>query len=345
MEALADGRQRLQLRRIAATGAALALAGGVALVTREINFGLATLPFSYLVVMLCGPVHRLVERQSEGRRAARTLAEVLGGTFKTKRPRQHTQPEPLYDSLGWLKTETDVITGSFAGYPMERFTYSFLHPLRQSLSRQAVQVTKLHVGKPLPHVAIRARDGFSQGLLDDHIPQDERIRIEGDFEKYFNVFTHRRTASDALAVLDPHVLIRIMDYGQGFDTEFIGEDVYIYSPAQADPDRWEDELRYASVLAAALKHKLKTFRLVLPGESYPALTTQQGVGGTMQIGDKLLSWGWVYLAGYIAWSCFRLWLDRGHDEPWLYTAKLWTVVVCSIAIAAFLVIMRRKRRS
>ena len=257
---------------------------------------------------------------------------------------QHYNPAPLYDSLGWFKAETDVILGELAGYPAERFMYSFLHPIRQTLSRQAVQVMRLDVGKQLPHVIIRARNGFSQGLLDDHIPADERIRIEGDFEKHFNVFTHRRTATDALAVLDPHVLVRIMDYGNGFDTEFIGQYIYIYAPGEADPARWEREIRYASMLAVALRHKLTSFRLVLPGDSYPALISRHGIGGTLQIGDTIVSWGWVSLAGYIAWSGFRLWIDRGHDETWIYTAKLTIMIVSSIGIAAFLLIAQRKRR-
>ena len=66
-------------------------------------------------------------------------------------------------------------------------------------------------------------------VLAKSVKHNKKLVVEGDVNKYFNIYIPEAAESESLITLSPENLLAIRDYGHNFDIEFIGKSIYIIS--------------------------------------------------------------------------------------------------------------------
>ena len=56
----------------------------------------------------------------------------------------------------------------------------------------------------------------------------KKIELEGDFNKYFNLYTKKGFEVETLKIFSPDFMAKILDNWKGFSLEFVEDQVYIY---------------------------------------------------------------------------------------------------------------------
>ncbi|MGY1552515.1 hypothetical protein ACW5CM_12105 [Microbacterium sp. A588] len=101
-------------------------------------------------------------------------------------------------------------------------------------------VVKLPV--PMPHLILgsEAAGGVSK-RLPVRVDPAQRLSLEGDFDRFFQVFAPERYERDALFVLPPDVMAALIDHASSFNIEIVDDSVVFFAPEAADyakPHAW-----------------------------------------------------------------------------------------------------------
>lgn len=71
--------------------------------------------------------------------------------------------------------------------------------------------------------------GFSN--LPESLNSDQKLSLEGDFDKYFTLYAPQQYATDALYIFTPDVMQAAIDAGGKYDMEIIDDMFYVYTQA------------------------------------------------------------------------------------------------------------------
>ena len=90
----------------------------------------------------------------------------------------------------------------------------------------------LRLERKLPHMVLDARS--NNGLLGgSNLPtsfrRDQRLSLEGDFDKYFTLYCPREYERDALYVFTPDLMALLIDESAAFDVEIVDDWMFVYS--------------------------------------------------------------------------------------------------------------------
>lgn len=147
-------------------------------------------------------------------------------------PGWHTgnmQPPPklqTQQSTVWGKTTTAVSVNE--------------NPLFQ---RPPTGYLSLTLSRQLPNMILDSRRNntrFGSSLLQPPT-RDQRLSLEGDFDKYFDLFVPAGYERDALYVFTPDLMALMIDESSDFDVEIRGDQLTVYAPNGLDltkPATW-----------------------------------------------------------------------------------------------------------
>lgn len=86
--------------------------------------------------------------------------------------------------------------------------------------------------------------------------RQEKLQVEGDFNKHFEVYTPQGTEVEALAVLTPDLMALMEDAGQNFSLQLMGRNISIFGDdSYISPGKVSTLVDYAGQLAAKLGAK------------------------------------------------------------------------------------------
>lgn len=87
----------------------------------------------------------------------------------------------------------------------------------------------------LPHLYLDSLvDGRSRGDLPTSVDKQQRLRLEGDFDRHFAAYAPATYGTDALYALTPDVMAALIDDASEFDVEIIDDRVIFSTPSAAD---------------------------------------------------------------------------------------------------------------
>lgn len=223
--------------------------------------------------------------------------------------------QPSIAKLGVLERKEYIAKGNLNGRPYETFIFSYRHLLARRYARVRFRVFCIQLPKELPHIFIRRRLGAKKVYesLPRYFDNDQRIDLEGNFSDYFAVYTHRRTATEALSILAPNVMQAILDSNQYFDIEIVGNKLFLYSsmttPAAYDPNAANP---FIQTLMMHIEHRLKSWRFVLPNNKhYPYIVSRPGFG-TMTFGNRYYNRSWRYIAFFAAYISLQILTNKEY---------------------------------
>ena len=96
---------------------------------------------------------------------------------------------------------------------------------------------------PLPHILLDATG--NNGLFGSNLPvafdRDQRLGLEGDFDRYFSLYCPRGYERDALYLFTPDIMARFIDNAAELDVEIVDDWLFLYAKrdlSTLDPATW-----------------------------------------------------------------------------------------------------------
>jgi hypothetical protein len=100
----------------------------------------------------------------------------------------------------------------------------------------------LRLSAPLPHIMVRAQSRRRPGMSSAGAPRDmQRLRLEGDFDRHFELYCPEGYEADALYLFTPDVMARLIDYVSEFDIEVVDDWIILSTPRDlvtTSPQDW-----------------------------------------------------------------------------------------------------------
>lgn len=84
-----------------------------------------------------------------------------------------------------------------------------------------------NLDRRLPHMVLDAKANGSFGLA--AFGKDQRLSLEGDFDRYFTLFCPQQYEPDALYVFTPDLMALLIDEASPFDVEIVDDWMFVYS--------------------------------------------------------------------------------------------------------------------
>jgi hypothetical protein len=127
------------------------------------------------------------------------------------------------------------INGFFGGLPFSMFAYhySVRRPFSNRSETESVFVMELTLPRVLPHMVIdslvESEGGWRPSVLPVPFEKSQRMKLEGNFYKYFEVYAPDNHAVTLLAIIAPNVMEALMQHATKYDIEIIDNKLYFYT--------------------------------------------------------------------------------------------------------------------
>lgn len=150
------------------------------------------------------------------------LAEVLGMTYEPSADRS-TVSGYFFD-VGAGDRPRNVLTGAYEGVPIRLYEYHFTTGSGKHKQTHRFVVSEIDTQGNLPHVFMRP-EGFS---VLGKPPETKLLSLEGNFNDHFNVYVPEDSEIEALQILEPDVMARLIDEFKAFGFECSGTKTYVF---------------------------------------------------------------------------------------------------------------------
>lgn len=90
---------------------------------------------------------------------------------------------------------------------------------------------RVKLPRKLPHMVLDGKKNNTLGFsnLSDAFNKEQKLSLEGDFDKHFTLYAPKEYERDALYIFTPDVMANLIDNGDAYDMEVISDELYIYS--------------------------------------------------------------------------------------------------------------------
>lgn len=160
---------------------------------------------------------------------------------EVKNPKRHG----VVFGIGKNQTINNMIQGSWAGRSFELFNHTYVTGAGRNNQVVYMGVLIVKLSKNLPHVLFDSKNNNELGIssLDGAIPKaSQKITLEGDFNKYYDVYVPKEYARDVLYFLTPELMALLIQEASSLDIEVVDDELYVYkSPNYFINDRQEME--------------------------------------------------------------------------------------------------------
>ena len=194
------------------------------------------------------------------------------------------------------QTVSDVVSGSYHNNPIRLF----LHSIQVGRSSVETTVLEVDVGGKLPSLLLTSKKAQSQSYyLNKSFGTKESLSLEGDFNKYFQLYGNPKNKVEALEVFSPDVMALLEDSAQNLCVEFAANRIYLYKNGYISNI---NDLTHLFAVAKRLVEKIEPLSERLKGDNDIVLPTPNAV--TIQANIQKIRWGLVLYLGFIGFVAF-----------------------------------------
>lgn len=169
------------------------------------------------------------------------LKKNLRDVLKIKRFAEENDLDFLYNQKNaqrsgmiFNKGEDRVLQVGFSGTVGDRQTfeianYSYVTGSGKNRSENKWGFVRITLSRQLPHMVIDSRrNNFIASNLPELFDSSQQLRLEGNFNDYFDVYVPAGYENDALYVLTPDIMALLLDDAAGYDLEITGNQLFVY---------------------------------------------------------------------------------------------------------------------
>lgn len=127
-------------------------------------------------------------------------------------------------------TMLDVLSGIYQGRPVRIFTYQVLISEGKSVDWDYMTAFEMVSNAALPDLVLHSNEVLNEAVSVRPLFGEgyELIQLEGDFNKYFQLYVKIGSQIDALQIFAPDTMALLIDQYSKFAIEFIGNHFYLY---------------------------------------------------------------------------------------------------------------------
>lgn len=145
-------------------------------------------------------------------------------------------------SQGHSRQAKDAVSGVASRF-VQFANYEFTTGSGKSRTVHKWGYVAVRLGTPLPHIVLDAvgNNGFFGSNLPVAFDRDQRLSLEGDFDKYFILTCPDGYERDALYLFTPDIMARFIDNAAELDVEIVDDWLFFYAKRQfvtLDPATW-----------------------------------------------------------------------------------------------------------
>lgn len=130
-----------------------------------------------------------------------------------------------------------VLKGIWARRSFEVFNLMYVAKEGGKSSTNYAGILVVKLPRKLPNVIFDSKSDNFMGIssLGNATPSSsQKIQLEGDFNKYFDVYVPKNYTRDVLYFLTPELMQLLIQEGKDYDIEVIGDELYIYNGMEFD---------------------------------------------------------------------------------------------------------------
>lgn len=158
-------------------------------------------------------------------------------------PLSNNPPLPgMIFSRGSSRRATDILRGDKPRF-VEFGNYQYTTGSGKNQTTHKWGYVAVHLSTPLPHIVLDALS--NNGLFGSNLPvsfgKDQRLSLEGDFDRYFSLYCPRGYETDALYLFTPDIMARFIDNAAALDVEIVDDWMFLYAKrdfSTLDPSVW-----------------------------------------------------------------------------------------------------------
>ncbi|MDT0182534.1 hypothetical protein Q9S36_20375 [Microbacterium sp. ARD31] len=145
-------------------------------------------------------------------------------------------------SIGSSRRSSDLVRGERPRFvEFGNYRYTTGSGKNRTTHKWGYVAVKLDV--PLPHIVLDATG--NNGLFGSNLPatfqKDQRLSLEGDFDRYFALYCPAGYERDALYLFTPDIMARFIDNAAALDVEIVDDWLFLYAKrdfSTLDPRTW-----------------------------------------------------------------------------------------------------------
>lgn len=145
-------------------------------------------------------------------------------------------------SLGSSRQATDLVRGERPRF-VEFANYRYVTGSGKNRTTHVWGYVAVKLDVPLPHIVLDATG--NNGLFGSNLPQvfdkDQRLGLEGDFDRFFSLYCPAGYERDALYLFTPDIMARFIDNAAALDVEIVDDWLFLYAKrdfSTLDPQTW-----------------------------------------------------------------------------------------------------------
>jgi hypothetical protein len=153
----------------------------------------------------------------------------------------HAMPGMIFD-VGSSRLASDVVRGERPRL-VEFANYQYTTGSGKSKTTHKWGYVAVKLDTPLPHIVLDATS--NNGLFGSNLPlsfgKDQRLSLEGDFDRFFTLYCPADYERDALYLFTPDIMARFIDNAAALDVEIVDDWLFLYAKrdfSTLDPQTW-----------------------------------------------------------------------------------------------------------
>ncbi|WP_426322746.1 hypothetical protein [Microbacterium sp. E-13] len=221
---------------VSAVASGLEGGGGVALVFASLPLIVVGLVAALVITFFVRHAGASSERMYRLDRFARANAMEYVPTFGNP-----GLPGMIF-SIGSSRHSTDLVRADRPRF-VEFANYRYTTGSGKNKTTHQWGYVAVKLDTPLPHIVLDATS--NNGLFGSNLPlsfdKDQRLSLEGDFDRFFSLYCPADYERDALYLFTPDIMARFIDNAAALDVEIVDDWLFLYAKrdfSTLDPQTW-----------------------------------------------------------------------------------------------------------
>ena len=191
--------------------------------------GVFSIPFLIMLVALGAGVPIGIVSMRRKRAEAFRIAQFAAANGMAY---EHQVNQPALPGMIFGNGSSRVASSLVRGYSPRfvefgNYRYTTGSGKNQTTHHWGYVAVKLDV--PLPNIVL---DALGNNALGSNLPatfsRDQRLSLEGDFDRYFSLYCPRGYEADALYLFTPDIMARFIDHAAQLDVEIVDDWMFLY---------------------------------------------------------------------------------------------------------------------
>jgi hypothetical protein len=143
---------------------------------------------------------------------------------------------------GSSRSSSDLVRGESPRF-VEFGNYQYTTGSGKNRTTHRWGYVAIQLDVPLPHIVLDATS--NNGPFGSNLPatfdHDQKLSLEGDFDRYFSLYCPEGYEQDALYLFTPDIMARFIDHAAALDVEIVDDWLFLYGKREfsgLDPATW-----------------------------------------------------------------------------------------------------------